>query len=121
MFLRVAPKQGGKDEMTKILTERTIQEIVRRIVEVAHPQQIVLFGSAARGNMGPHSDVDLLVVIERQVHRRRLAQSIYCNLVGVGFAADVVVVTTEDLRRYKERPGTVIRSALAEGKVIYAS
>lgn len=107
--------------MTKILTERTLQEIIGRIVEVAHPQQVILFGSAARGDMGPHSDADLLVVVDRPVHRRRLAQSIYCNLVGVGFAADVVVVTVEDLRRYKEHTGMVIRSALEEGKVIYAS
>ncbi len=107
--------------MGEILTEQTLQELVHRIVEVAHPQQVILFGSAARGDMGPHSDVDLLVVVEAPVHRRRLAQSIYRNLVGVGFAADVVVVTTEDLRRYKEHPGMVIRPALAEGKVIYAS
>jgi predicted nucleotidyltransferase len=107
--------------MAKILTEQTLQEIIGRIVEVARPQQVILFGSAARGDMGPHSDVDLLVVVERPVHRRQLAQSIYCNLVGVGFAADVVVVTVEDLRRYKEHPGMVIRPALEEGKVIYAS
>ncbi len=106
--------------MTEILTEQTLQEIVRRIVEVAHPQQVILFGSAARGDMGPHSDVDLLVVMEKPVHRRRLAQTIYRNLVGVGFAADVVVVTAEDVDRYKEHPGTVIQPALAEGKVIYA-
>ncbi len=107
--------------MPKTLTEQALQEILRRIVEVAHPRQVILFGSAARENMGPHSDVDLLVVVESPVHRRRLAQSIYCNLVGVGFAVDVVVVTSEDVRHYKEHPGMVIRPALAEGKVVYAS
>jgi len=107
--------------MTEILTEQILQEIVQRVVEVAHPKQVILFGSAARGDMGPHSDVDLLVVMEKPVHRRRLAQRIYCNLVGVGFAADVVVVTAEDVKRYKEHPGTVIQPALAEGKVVYAS
>ena len=111
----------GENKIVRTLTEQTLQEIVRRIVEVAHPRRVILFGSAARGDMGSHSDVDLLVVVEKPVHRRRLAQSIYCNLVGVGFAADVVVVTGEDLRRYKEHPGTVIRPALEEGKVIYAS
>lgn len=107
--------------MAEILSEQTLQEIVRRIVEVAHPQQVILFGSAARGDMGPHSDADLLVIVEQPVHRRRLAQTIYRNLVGVGFAADVVVVSTDDVRRYQEHPGTVIKPALAEGKVIYAA
>jgi predicted nucleotidyltransferase len=107
--------------MEKILSERTLGEMIRRVVEVAHPKRLILFGSAARGNMGPHSDVDLLVVVEQPTHRRRLAQAIYRNLVGVGFAADIVVVTTQDLERYKEHPYTVIRPALEEGKVIYAA
>jgi predicted nucleotidyltransferase len=47
---------------TKTLAAETLQEIIRRIVEVAQPEQIILFGSAARGQMGPNSDVDLLVV-----------------------------------------------------------
>ena len=46
------------------LDPRILDDIVRRVVEVARPERIVLFGSAARGEMGPHSDVDLLVVKE---------------------------------------------------------
>jgi len=107
--------------MEKVLSEQTLAEMIRRVVEVAHPQRLILFGSAARGEMGPHSDVDLLVVVDQPVHRRRLAQTIYRNLVGVGFAADIVVVTTQDLERYKEHPYLVIRPALEEGKVIYAA
>jgi predicted nucleotidyltransferase len=107
--------------MLEALNEATLQEIVDRIVEVARPRQVILFGSAARGEMGSNSDVDLLVVVEAPVHRRQLAQRIYRSLVGVGFAVDVVVVTTEDVRRYAEHPGMVIRPALSEGKVIYAA
>ena len=62
---------------------QVLDEIVRRIVQVAQPEKIILFGSAARGEMGPHSDVDLLVV-KANVHRRRLAQAIYLQLIGVG-------------------------------------
>lgn len=96
-----------------------LDEIVRRIVEVAQPEKIILFGSAARGESGPGSDVDLLV-IKSGVHRRRLAQAIYMNLFGVGQAVDVVVVTPEDVERYKDSPALVIEPALREGKVIYA-
>lgn len=107
--------------MDKILIEPLLAEMVRRVVQVAHPNQVILFGSAARNEMSLNSDVDLLVVVENTAHRRRLAQAIYRNLVGVGFAADIVVITTQDLDRYRENPYTVIRPALEEGRVLYAA
>ena len=51
-----------------------IDQLVERIVEVVNPLKIILFGSAARGEMGPDSDVDVLVVMPNGVHRRRTAQ-----------------------------------------------
>ncbi|MBL7199893.1 MAG: nucleotidyltransferase domain-containing protein [Anaerolineae bacterium] len=95
-----------------------LQEIISRIVEVAQPEKIVLFGSAARGVMGPNSDIDLLVV-KRGVHRRRPAQAIYERLYGVGQAVDVVVVTPEDIERYGSSYALVIEPALREGEVVY--
>ncbi len=44
------------------LSKRKLGEIIRRVVKVAQPEKIILFGSAARGEMRPNSDVDLLVV-----------------------------------------------------------
>ena len=96
-----------------------LDEIIRRIVEAAQPEKIIMFGSAARGEMGPHSDVDLLV-IKSGAHRRRLAQEIYMNMMGAGQAVDVIVVTPEDVERYKDSFALVIEPALREGKVIYA-
>jgi len=96
-----------------------LDEIVRRIVEVAQPEKIILFGSAAREEMGPHSDVDLLVV-KSGIHRRKLTQAIYMHLFGVGRAVDVVVVTPEDIERYKDSFALVIQPALREGRVVYA-
>lgn len=98
--------------------EAILQEIISRIVEVAQPEKIVLFGSAARGVMGPNSDIDLLVV-KRGVHRRRPAQAIYERLYGVGQAVDVVVVTPEDIERYGSSYALVIEPALREGEVVY--
>ncbi len=51
--------------------------LVRRVVASVHPERIVLFGSAARGEMGPHSDVDLLIVMPDGVHRRATAQRLH--------------------------------------------
>ena len=103
------------------LSRDVLEEIVRRIVEVAHPDRIILFGSAARGEMGPDSDVDLLVVKADVVHRGHLAEEIYMNLAGVGVAVDLIVVTPHDIDRFKDRVGTVIRPALRHGLEIYAA
>ncbi len=103
------------------VADETLAEVVRRIVEVAAPERIVLFGSAARGEMGPHSDLDLLVVKAGQYHRRRMAQAIHANMRGVGHAIDVVVVTPEDVERYRDSHALVIAPALREGRVVYAA
>ena len=67
-----------------------LDEIVRRVVEVADPERIILLGSAARGESRPDSDIDLLVVKEG-AHRRKLSQAIYRRLMGIGRSVDVVV------------------------------
>lgn len=104
----------------KTLDEATLQEIIRRIVQVAQPEKIILFGSAARGEMGPNSDVDLLVV-KAGAHRRKLAMAIYRSLRGVGWATDVIVVTPEDIERYGNCPALIIEPALREGRIVYAA
>jgi len=100
-------------------SSESLREIVRRIVQVAEPQRIILFGSAARGDMGPNSDFDLLIVKDGPIHRRRLAQQIRRHLSGVGHAVDLIVATPEDLARYGESPYLIYRSALTEGKALY--
>jgi predicted nucleotidyltransferase len=98
-----------------------LDEISRRIVEAVRPDKIIVFGSAARSEMGPNSDLDLLVVKSGDFHRGRLAQEIYRHLHGVNAAVDVVVVKPEDIERYGDCPYTVLRPALREGRVIYAA
>lgn len=107
--------------MDKKSLDRILDETLRRILAVVKPTKVVLFGSAARGSMGANSDIDLLVVVPSGVHRRQTAQKIYRNMVGVGFAADIVVVTEEDVKQYRDRPGLVIMPALEEGRVLYAA
>ncbi len=101
------------------LDEEVLQEIIRRIVRVAQPDRILLFGSAARGQMGPHSDVDLLVVKSGEFDPHRLTGDIYVSLHGVGQAVDVVVVTPEQVERYRDTHCLVIAPALREGKEVY--
>lgn len=105
----------------KTVAERTLKKIIRRIVKVAKPEKIIMFGSAAKGQMGPNSDVDLLVIKRGKFHRGRLTGRIYTNMHGVGQAVDVIVVTPEDVERYKDSYALVIYPALREGKVVYAA
>ena len=98
---------------------QTIDELVRRIVEAVHPQRVVLFGSAARGEMGPNSDLDVLVIMPDGTHRRKTAQEIYRRMWGFGFAKDIVVVTESDVREYGANPYIIIKNALEEGRELY--
>ena len=95
-------------------------EIVKRILLVVHPKKIILFGSAVRGEIGPNSDLDFLVIVSSSEHRRKTAQKIYRNLIGVGFTADIIVVTEKNVERYKNNTGMIIKPALEEWKVLYA-
>ncbi len=97
-----------------------LDTIIERIVEVADPERIILFGSGARDEMGPHSDFDLLVVKEEgEYSRGRLMEEIYMNLIGVGHAVDVIVVTPEEVEEYRDSHSLVILPALNEGKEVY--
>ena len=100
-------------------SQAALEEIVRRIVQIAQPEKIILFGSAARGEMGRDSDLDLLVVKTGPVHRRKLAGDIYMQLGDVDYPVDVIVVTPGDIERYKHSHALVIAPAIREGKVIY--
>lgn len=99
--------------------QKLLHELVRRIVEAVHPLRIILFGSAAREEMGPDSDLDALVVMPDGSHRGKTTQEIYRHLWGLGFAKDIVVVTESDLLEQADNPSLVIKEALEAGKELY--
>jgi predicted nucleotidyltransferase len=101
------------------VNQASLDEIIRRIVEVAAPDRIILFGSAARGAMGPHSDLDLMVIKAGVTDRGKLTQEIYHNLWYVDYAVDGIVATPEIIERYGNSIGLVYRPALREGRVVY--
>ncbi|WP_447972361.1 nucleotidyltransferase domain-containing protein [Nitrospira sp. Kam-Ns4a] len=99
-----------------------LAEIVRRLVEACRPERIYLFGSRARGEAGPDSDYDILVVVsasDQPGHRRD--QAAYRALAGVGAAKDVMVLTREE---FDSRTGVVCSlpaTVLREGRLVYAA
>lgn len=99
---------------------RKIQQMVRRIVSRFHPESIILFGSHARGDAGPDSDVDLLVVMPFFGSKLEKQLEIRLALKGIQIPKDIVVTTPEEFQWRKEIPGTIERPAAREGKVLYA-
>ena len=100
---------------------RIIDLLVKEIVETVNPLKIILFGSAARGEMKQNSDIDLLVVMPEGVHRRRTAQLLYRQISGLGVPFDILVATPEDLEKHRDNIGLIYRVVLQEGREIYAA
>ena len=99
-----------------------LAEIVRRLVAAYQPERIYLFGSVARGEAGPDSDYDLLVVVPDDAPpERRDSALAYRALRGTGIAADVLVCTHSyfEARRHLKAslPGTILR----EGRLLHAA
>lgn len=113
------PGRDAMAERAKEATSTTIREMVRRIVERVHPERVVLFGSYAAGSWGPDSDVDLLVVLSKAAAKRPIVTELYRLLAGMGLPKDIVVVTLAEIERFQDVPGTIVRSALQQGKVLY--
>lgn len=96
-----------------------VPDMTRRIVEAVHPVRVILFGSAARGQMGPDSDLDVLVVMPDDADQNQASKAIYRGLRGLGFATDALVIGESDLALHGDDPWLVYRNALAEGRELY--
>jgi uncharacterized protein len=96
-----------------------IKVMAERIVRDYDPVKIILFGSHARGEAGPESDIDLLVVLPEVASKRQAAVAIRRLLTDLPMPQDIVVTIPEEIARRGDLVGTVLRPALREGKVLY--
>ncbi len=106
--------------MTKKATRGAINTMVRRIVSQFHPEQVILFGSHARGDAGPDSDVDLLVVMPVDGSKRAKQVEIRVALHNIPVPKDIIVTTPRESALRREIVGTIEEPAAREGKVLYA-
>ncbi|ALA58311.1 nucleotidyltransferase domain-containing protein [Nitrospira moscoviensis] len=104
---------------TSVPVQDSIREMVRRIAAQFHPDKIILFGSHARGQAGPDSDVDLLIVMPVKGSKRRKATEIDGALADRRIPLDLIVVTPEEFERARHQVGSVLRPAALEGLVLY--
>ena len=99
---------------------QALEELVRGIVETARPERIILFGSAARDQMGPDSDLDILVVVPDQTENCiATAQEIYHRLRELRYAKDILVVKESDFDRHRDNPYLIYHTAVTTGKELY--
>jgi uncharacterized protein len=106
--------------IAKASVQAQIDRMVQRIVKKFHPEQIILFGSHARGDAGPDSDVDLLVVMDFEGTAFDKGLDIRLALHDLLVPKDIIVTTPEAFAWRKAVVGTIEWPAAREGKVLYA-
>jgi predicted nucleotidyltransferase len=102
-------------------TAEKIQAAVERLVAVAHPKQIILFGSRGRGEADDRSDVDLLVIKRQVADRYEELIELDQSLAGIIMPVDILLVSEAEFEERSNQPGTVERAARQEGRVLYAA
>jgi predicted nucleotidyltransferase len=100
--------------------EEIIDIMVHEIVTHFHPEQVILFGSQARGDASANSDVDLLVVMPDDTNRREMAINIMAALHNMPLPKDILVTTPHEIATRGRLVSTVLHTALSEGTILYA-
>lgn len=99
-------------------TESLIAEAGRRLAEAAPDARVILFGSHARGEAGPDSDLDLLVIEPEFESRRAEFVRLREELRGLKVAIDLVLVSDQHVEEWGHFEGTMLNDALNEGRVL---
>ncbi len=102
-----------------MITEATLCEIVDRIAAAIHPQAIILFGSHARGEAGPDSDLDLMVIKESDKPRIERYGEVRRLFRGMGIGMDILVYTPDEFAQFQSVPGSLTYTIAHEGRVLY--
>jgi predicted nucleotidyltransferase len=108
---------------TAEVSDNLLSQMARVIVQEVEPERIILFGSHARGEARPDSDVDLLVIeregFGKQRSRRREAALLWRALARFPVSKDILVYSEEEVAAWKDSPGHLLAQALREGRALY--
>jgi DNA polymerase sigma len=98
-----------------------IQNLADKIVREFHPEKIILFGSHARGDAKPDSDVDLLVIMDSGQHPSRTAAEITNRVHPRNYGFDLIVRSPQMVRTRLQMNDWFMRDVMREGRVLYAA
>lgn len=99
-----------------------LDEIVARLKRAYQPERIYLFGSRARGDQGPDSDFDILVVVsDDATGNRRGSRLAYQVLRGTGVAADILVWSRSYFESRRHLRSSLSAAVESEGRLLYAA
>jgi predicted nucleotidyltransferase len=100
-----------------------LASIADRIIDLANPRRVILFGSQARGTATEGSDIDLLIIGDRSTeqkwNRRREIGRIRRGLSFMRTPIDILLFTPDEIEKWRDTTNHVVSEALREGKVIY--
>jgi predicted nucleotidyltransferase len=100
---------------------KLMDEIVRRIVGVIQPEKVILFGSRARDEARPESDIDLLVIAKSTLPRYRRSAPLYGALSDILISMDILVYSPEEVKEWSKVRQAFVTTAIREGKIIYST
>ena len=102
-----------------VLDPNDVRTLITRIVETLEPERVVLFGSHARGDVAPRSDVDILVVADSNRPRYERAVPIYRAVADLPIELDILVYTPAEVREWSRVDQAFVTTALREGRILY--
>jgi predicted nucleotidyltransferase len=104
------------------ITSEKVQAVVQRLIQVARPKKIILFGSYVRGDVTRDSDLDVLVVTSDEVESpRRESVRLRHSVSDINMPMDILVVPYSRYEALREKIGLIYREADRHGKVVYES
>ncbi len=102
-----------------MIDDETLQYIVEVITAHLSPRRIILFGSHARGEAGPDSDLDLFVELDPPLPPRGRGREIKRLFDRYPCSMDIVVYSPQEVEYWRQAPASLVVSVLREGKVLY--
>ena len=102
-----------------MISDQICSEIISKVVSVAAPLKIILFGSQVTGQARDDSDIDILVIKDHVASKHRESVELWKALKSIPYPKDIIVATIEEYEFYRHQAGSIFRSANEEGIEIY--
>lgn len=102
-----------------MINQQDIERVAKRLGMAANADQVILFGSYAKGEAREESDVDLMIIAESDLPRFKRSRDLYKLFRPYPFGMDLLVYTPQEIEKGKRSPASFVSSVLREGKILY--